>query len=57
MAGLKGTVLETLDPNGRVKVNGEIWNAVSTGGTINKGESVSVSEVKQFVLYVEKITT
>ena len=57
MTGLKGTTLDTLEPEGRVRVMGEIWNAVSTSGTIHKGEPIMVSGIKKFILYVEKIIT
>ncbi len=57
MTGLTGIVLDALAPNGRVRVNGEIWNAASTNGAIGEGASVRVTAVKQFVLYVEKIAT
>ena len=44
-----------LDPAGRVKMRGEIWNAVSISGTIEKGEKVRVKEVRNLTLYVEHI--
>jgi membrane-bound serine protease (ClpP class) len=57
MTGRTGIVLDKLEPGGRVLVQGEIWNASSLSGNINKGEGVRVSAVKKFMLYVEKLTT
>lgn len=57
MTGLKGVALDVLEPDGRVSVNGEIWNATSTGGAISKGEAIKVNAIKKFVLFVEKATT
>jgi len=56
MTGLTGIALEALDPNGQVKVKGEIWNAASVAGHIEKGSSIRVNAVKKLVLYVEKVT-
>ncbi|MEO6722817.1 MAG: nodulation protein NfeD [Ferruginibacter sp.] len=57
MAGLRGFALDELMPTGRVRVNGEIWNAVSTGEKINTGDAIKVNSINKFVLYVEKINT
>jgi len=54
MAGLPGIALDELAPTGRVRVQGEIWNALSTEGNINKGEAIRVKSIKKFVLDVEK---
>lgn len=50
-----GVALETLDPNGTVHVHGEIWQAESTGGKIEKGEKVRITAIKNFRLYVEPL--
>lgn len=55
MFGQIGEALEILDPNGTVKVQGEIWNAESMSGTINAGEKVKVNKMKELKLFVEKI--
>ena len=57
MIGLRGITLDELIPAGRVRVNGEMWNAVSTGENIHKGEAIKVNSINKFVLYVEKIST
>jgi membrane-bound serine protease (ClpP class) len=40
-----GVVRQTLDPEGFVFVNGELWRARSTNGPIHQGESVRVERV------------
>ena len=57
MTGATGEVIEMLDPNGIVKLNGEIWAAESVSGTIAKGEKVKVRERKSLKLFVEKVDT
>lgn len=58
IAALVGdTALATsdLDPSGTVRVQGEIWSAVSLGGRISAGEKVRIKEIKDLKLYVEPI--
>jgi membrane-bound serine protease (ClpP class) len=57
MVGTKAEAMEDLDPTGSVKLQGEIWNAVSLAGRIDKGETVRVREVRNLTLYVEKQAT
>ena len=57
MIGLKGITLTDLVPDGRVKVQGEMWNASSVSGNINKGEEVRINAIKKFTVYVEKIVS
>ncbi|MEP6927456.1 MAG: nodulation protein NfeD [Ginsengibacter sp.] len=52
--GKKGEVINLLDPQGTVKVNGEMWNAESLSGKINVGENIVVREIKNLTLYVER---
>lgn len=52
--GKKGEVISLLDPQGTVKVNGEMWNAESLSGKINPGENIIVREIKNLTLYVER---
>jgi membrane-bound serine protease (ClpP class) len=54
MAGAIAEVLNTLDPTGTVRLQGEVWNAESVAGKINKGERVLVKEMRNLKLYVEK---
>ncbi len=56
--GLLGNIAEVttpLGPAGTVMLQGELWNAESLSGTIDKGEKVMVKEIKGLKLYVEKI--
>ncbi len=56
LIGLTGEVLEDLDPQGKVLIEGEIWTAVSArGDTIKRGEKVRVINRKGLTLYVERI--
>ncbi|MGE5108898.1 MAG: NfeD family protein [Sphingobacteriales bacterium] len=55
LIGDTGEVTETLDPTGTVKVQGEVWNAESVEGNINTGEKVSIKEMRNMKLYVERI--
>ncbi len=55
MVGDIGEVLEILSPKGTIRVQGEIWNAESLAGTINRGEKVRIKEMKNMKLFVEPI--
>ncbi|MBD0333481.1 MAG: nodulation protein NfeD, partial [Chitinophagaceae bacterium] len=55
LVGAIGESFDALDPLGTVKVQGEIWNAESVQGKIDKGEKIRVKEMKDLKLYVEKI--
>jgi len=57
MRGLLAITLDPLTPAGRVRVHGEIWNASSLEGNIEKGETVRINAVKKMVLFVEKVKT
>jgi len=57
MLGETAEVFETLNPAGRVQMNGEIWNAVSVSGIMNKGEKVRIKEIKKMTLYVEHLNS
>jgi membrane-bound serine protease (ClpP class) len=53
LPGETGTVTETLGPEGRVFVHGEIWNAVSAGGALPAGTRIRVVSVDDLKLVVE----
>ncbi len=53
--GSKGEAINLIDPNGMVKINGEMWSAISLSGKINAGESIIVKEIKDLTLYVEQV--
>lgn len=56
LGGSTGIAMETLNPNGIVMLEGEIWNAESVAGEIKKGESVRVLEMKDLKVFVEKVS-
>uniref|UniRef100_UPI002606C657 NfeD family protein n=1 Tax=Thermococcus sp. TaxID=35749 RepID=UPI002606C657 len=56
MIGAIGRVVEDLDPEGVVKVRGELWKATSrTGEKIRVGEVVKVVGMRGLILIVEKV--
>ena len=42
MVGSRGKVVNRLDPQGMVRIKGELWEAISVGGRINTGKEVTV---------------
>jgi membrane-bound serine protease (ClpP class) len=57
LTGATGKSLDILNPAGTVMVYGEIWNAESIEGIIQKGEKVRVTTMQNLKLYVEKINS
>ncbi|KAA9041769.1 nodulation protein NfeD [Ginsengibacter hankyongi] len=55
MIGSKGEAMNLIDPAGMVKINGEMWKAVSISGKINAGERVIVKEIRDLTLYIEQV--
>jgi membrane-bound serine protease (ClpP class) len=55
LLGDTGEAMEALSPTGIIKVQGEIWNAESLTGRIDKGEKVRIKEMKNLKLFVERI--
>ena len=55
LAGEIGVVTTSIDPEGRVFVHGETWNAVSTAGPLAKGEKVRIRSVQSMQLSVEPV--
>ena len=53
MIGEIGESLETLDPSGAVRVHGEIWQAESLSGTINKSARIKVAGIENLTLLVK----
>lgn len=53
--GEEGLVLTTLDPDGTVRVHGEIWQAISRSGRIEPGERIRVLAEQNFKLTVERV--
>lgn len=56
LIGAMGEVTQQLEPMGMVRLQGEIWTAISLSGTIEAGKKVRVKEMKNLKLYVEPIT-
>ncbi len=54
MIGKTAVALTDLTPKGEVRVEGEIWRAQSTSGTILKGEQVKVEALNGLVVFVKK---
>ena len=55
MVGLYGISLDILDPVGKVRIKGELWNAESINGTIKKGEIIIVEKVNNLNLIVKRL--
>lgn len=54
MIGAFGESLTDLDPDGRVYVHSEYWNATAAGGEIQKGVRIVVVSVDGMTLTVER---
>ncbi|MDZ7838732.1 MAG: nodulation protein NfeD [Actinomycetota bacterium] len=55
MVGRQATVVSDLSPEGQVKIDGEIWRAVSEEGNIEKGRKVIIARTRGLTLYVKQI--
>ena len=55
IVGEIGESLTALAPEGRVRVHGEIWNAVSVSGPIAQGSKIRVASVDNLTLRVEQL--
>ncbi|MCK4369312.1 MAG: NfeD family protein [Dehalococcoidales bacterium] len=54
MVGNKGKVVSRLDPEGLVRIKGELWKAKSAGGRMDTGEEVTVVGQEGLKLIVRK---
>jgi membrane protein implicated in regulation of membrane protease activity len=51
-----GTVIEPLQPAGKVTVHGVLWNAVAMSGeSIPSGSTIEVIDVQRLTLYVDRV--
>jgi membrane-bound serine protease (ClpP class) len=57
LIGLEGRVVETLKPNGTIKVNSEYWKAVSLEGNIEIGEKVEIAGSAGLLLKVKRLAS
>jgi membrane-bound serine protease (ClpP class) len=55
LLGETGDTLTPLTPDGRIKIHGEIWNAVSVSGRIPKDARVKVVGLENLTLRVEEV--
>jgi membrane-bound ClpP family serine protease len=55
MIGRKGLVVRDLDPEGKIQCANEIWNAVTRGRRLIKGEQVKISQIRGLRLLVEEM--
>jgi membrane-bound serine protease (ClpP class) len=55
LIGKTGEAKEIMDPLGMVWVNGELWQAESVSGAINKGDKIRVMRMEGFKLFVESV--
>lgn len=56
MIGTIGKATGTLNPDGMVKIRGELWSATSIAGQIDPGSDVIVTSQKRLKLEVDTIT-
>jgi membrane-bound serine protease (ClpP class) len=55
MIGHMGEVMQPLNPAGTIRVQGEVWNAISLTGPVEAGKKVRIKEMRNLALYVEPI--
>lgn len=55
LIGEIGEAIEDLNPEGRVRVHGELWNAESVEGFIGSGSKIKVDQIINLKLKVRKI--
>ena len=54
IVGEEGEALARLEPSGMVRVHGELWKAISTSGSIDKGRRIKVTAINNLTLSVEQ---
>lgn len=55
MIGVSGRVIKGLNPEGQVKIKGELWNARAIENEISKGETIEVVNMKGLKLMVRQV--
>jgi membrane-bound serine protease (ClpP class) len=55
MAGRRAEVIDPCHPRGRVKIDGEIWNAICEQGA-EAGEAVEIERVDRLTLVVRRLS-
>jgi membrane-bound ClpP family serine protease len=56
MVGCRGQSATPLTPDGYVQIQGELWQALSTGLNIDEGEEVVIVQVKKLTLFVTPLS-
>ncbi len=56
LAGMSGTVVKELNPEGQVKIKGKLWTAEATEDVIATGEEVKVVDMEGLTLIVQRTT-
>lgn len=56
MIGETGEAINNLEPEGQIRVHGEVWNAESLDGPVSKGAKVKIDRVSNLKLMVRKTT-
>jgi membrane-bound serine protease (ClpP class) len=56
MIGEVGETISELNPTGRVRVHGEIWNAKTLTGIIRAGQKIKVTAIQNLTLQVEQLS-
>ncbi len=54
MIGMEAEVVETLNPTGVIRVEGDLWKAKSVEDEIPNGETVEIQSVKRLVVEVRR---
>jgi membrane-bound serine protease (ClpP class) len=54
MVGTNGRAVSVLNPEGTVRIRGELWQAIAIGAPINQGEEITVVEHEGLTLTVAK---
>jgi membrane-bound serine protease (ClpP class) len=55
LIGEIGETLARLEPAGMIRVHGELWKAESISGSIDQGQKVKVTAIRNLTLYVERL--
>jgi membrane-bound ClpP family serine protease len=55
LIGFKGKAVTPISPKGMVRVNGELWEAISLEGNIQKGENIIIEKQDGLQLTIRKI--
>ncbi len=57
MIGMNGRAVSVLNPEGTVKIRGELWQAITADSRINSGEEITVVDQEGLTLKVARRNT